>query len=104
MKPKTIFFKQMDNIQKDLDAIRQRLYKDLKGLFHNQKNNGKEVRFEEDQPLVYHDGDSITIEGLFDEHTADGLGESGQRYDLSIAELGIDDVKAIVERLANEVL
>ena len=89
-------------MQTELDEMRQGLYEDIKNMVALKK--GKPVKFSEDQPLIHHDGDSITIEGLHDSDTADGIGENGQRYDLDIAELGIDDVKAIAERLAQEVL
>lgn len=98
---KRAFFANMETIQNELDTIRTTLYLNLNKLFAVRK---KKVLFDEDQPMIYHDGDAIAIEGFIDEGTVFGTGQNGQKWDLDIAELGIDDVKALAERLAHEVL
>lgn len=97
---KTEFFQQMEDMQKEIDAIRIKLQLHISDMM---KGKGS-VAFEDDQPFIYHDGDGICIENLIDSVTAFGTGQDGVKYELDIAELSTDDIKMIAERLAQEVL
>lgn len=102
MTPKSEFLDEMNTLQGALDGIRGALLNRFQTLLKDQKL--PVLIKAEHQELVWIDEGGVLITEIIDDTKV--IGETtdvGDRFEIDLADLGIDDIKVILESLANEI-